>query len=786
VRLDDAHDRASDASMATVAVRERSNLPSEVTSFVGRRRETTQVRGLMAESRLVTVTGMGGIGKTRLARRVGSALGRVFKDGVWQVELEDLADSELLAPTIAAALGLPQQREDWTVEALAKQIGHRHMLVLLDNCEHLVEASAAVVARLLSECPRLYVLATSREVLGVGGERSCTLGPLGVPRPGHASADTVASSESVSLFVDRASHVSPDFVLDEGNAPAIAELCARLDGVPLALELAAAWVRVLTPDALVSQLADHVKLLNKGPRTYPPRQQSLQALVDWSYQLCAEDERTLWRRASVFAGGFELDSLQAVTRPGDPMTGLALIEVVDRLVAKSILFADHHTESVRFRMPEMIRAYGLDHLRDMEEDEPARRAHLAWCIGMAERARREWVSTAQLAWFKRVRREVPNIRAALDFSLSRPGGGLNALHLLDCLSDTWIALGFMTEGGHWLDRVTAADLAPEIRVTALRLRAILAAVQGDRDVVAQTLSEAWELARSASNESEIAWLTYATAFAALAAGREEARSQMQEAVRRFQAVSNINGLIWALGDSVIVEATSPDPSGTESRVEAFMAVADQVGESWERSYVEWARAFAYWRQGKTKTAKSALRESLGLSEQFGDHLGLGQGQELAAWILAQEGDPRKAAEVLGGASASFSAAGSSVDALAYLSGPHDDLVNTLVDNLGKEAFNAAYERGLIGPRDPVIFGTRDPPRKVSGVHEDVSPLTRRETEIAELVANGLTNKEIAAKLVISQRTVDTHVENIFVKLGFTSRGQVTVWVLSRRSDRSSD
>lgn len=765
----------------TAAARERTNLPSELTSFVGRRRDLTQVRVLMGESRLVTLTGMGGVGKTRLARKVAQATSRVFADGVWQVELADVDDPTLIVPTIASALGLPQQGGPWTVEALTKQVGSRHMLLLLDNCEHLVEVAASVADRLLRGCPGLHVLATSREVLGVRGEQPYTVEPLGLPSPGQVSAEALASNESVSLFLDRASQVSPTFVFDAGNAPAIAELCGRLDGVPLALELGAAWIRVLTPEALVRQLAEHAELLGKGPRTSPKRQQSLHALVDWSYQLCAGDERALWRRASVFAAGFELDALDSIAGPHDATSGLQLIDVLDRLVAKSILFVDRRTQSVRFRMPEMIRAYGLARLGDAGEEDAARRAHLDWCKQMAGTARREWVSRSQLRWFDRVRRELPNVRAALEFALSREDGGSDGVQLLDRLAPMWFALGFVTEGVHWLDQVDTGMLKPQTRVTALRVRAFLAAIQGDRTAVAQTLEEAWSLARVGGDEAEIAWLTYVSALAALAAGDTEARSLMQEAAQLFQEISDDDGLVLALGDRVIAEATSDDPSGTEEVAAAFMAVADRLGESWERSYVEWARAFAYWRAAMRDEAMGALQESLRLAEQFEDHLGLGQGQELAAWIVASRDDARLAAELLGSASAAFAAAGSSVGAFEYLAGPHEQLVADLQAKLGEVAFAAAYQRGLVGPRDPVILDARVSRRTRTSVPEDLSPLTPRETEIAELVADGLTNKEIAARLVISQRTVESHVENVFVKLGLTSRAQATAWVVGRRN-----
>jgi len=774
--------RACDAGMAvTGTLRVPTNLPAELTSFVGRRREIADVKALMAESRLVTVTGMGGVGKTRLARRIAASASRAFADGVWQVELADLHDPALLVDTIASALGLRLQGERWTVETLTERIEDRNMLVLLDNCEHLVDACAATLDRLLTRGPRVHVLVTSRETLGVRGERSYTLRPLSLPDPGSVSAESVAGNEAVSLFVDRGHEVCPTFAVDASNAEAVAELCVRLDGVPLALEMAAVWTRVLAPGDLLRQLVEHHELLNKGYRGAPVRQQSLHALVDWSYQLCDADEQAAWRHVSVFAQGFELDAVEVIC-PDEAVTGLKLIDVILRLVSKSIISVDGGEESVRYRMPEMIRTFGLERLRERNEEVSVRRAHLQWCIGLAERARREWVSAAQLSWFARMRRELPNIRSALEFSLAQPDGNREAVRLIASLTDSWTALALMSEGVHWLDRATTPTLPWEVRLTALRTRALLAALIDDRAMLAPTLKDAWDLARGGASESELAWLTYASALAALTKGDSNtARGLMQDAVTRFRALNDNNGLILALGDSAIAEATSSDPSGTEARVEAFLAMADPLDERFEKSYVLWARAYARWRTGDNAGAMGALLESLRLSEPFDDHLALGVGLELMAWITAREGSPTEAAERLGRAGAALSSAGSSVNALRPLVAGHRDCEAKLRAALGPEAFEAARDRGLSGGVPEFTVSRANARKPVQRSVPGAAPgLTPREAEVADLVAQGLTNKEIAGKLVLSQRTVETHVEHILVKLGFTSRAQVAVWVANRR------
>ncbi|GAB7007035.1 hypothetical protein JCM18899A_45080 [Nocardioides sp. AN3] len=769
--------------MAAVATgRGRTNLPAELTSFVGRRRELADIRDLMAASRLVTLTGMGGVGKTRLARHAAESSSRAFADGVWLVELADLVDSALLGDAIATTLGLRQQGLTWTLDALARALGHRHSLLILDNCEHLVEACAAAVDAILKRCPDLHVLATSREALGIAGERVYPVAPLPLPEPGVASVEALNAYEAVSLFVDRATAVSPSFVVDAANVATVAELCAQLEGVPLALELAAVWTRVLAPRDLLAQLGDHYELVDKGLRATPTRQQSLRALVGWSYQLCDSDEQSVWRQAAVFAQGFELDALRQVV---DSPSGLELLGVVDRLVSKSILFTERDAESVRFRMPEIIRSYGLARLAEADEELAQRRAHLAWCIAVAEQARREWVSPAQLAWFVRIRKELPNIRAALAFALSQPGGERDAVHLVATLTDAWLALGCLNEATYWLDQATERDLPRLTRLTALRTRTILAALQDDRVKLATTMEEAWNVASQGANATEMAWLTYAAALAATTTLDPTARDLMSSAVTQFREAGDLNGLIWALGDLALAEAMGGDPAATEPRVQEFLATAGPLGERFEMVYVLWARAVARWRADDRPGATRALQESLALSVEYGGQLGIGMVLEVQAWITAQDGDPVEAAELLGRAQAALTRAGTSLGAFAYLVDGHARCEAGLLGRIGARAFRAAFERGLqgYGPEPAVTMVERAPeratPKRVAGA-TTYPPLTRRESQVAVLVADGMSNREIAGELVISVRTVETHVENILVKLGHTSRGQIGVWLAGRR------
>jgi predicted ATPase len=448
--------------MAAVALRKSAgNLPSELTSFVGRRNERAEVRALLSRGRLVTLTGIGGVGKTRLARRVATEVHRAFSDGVWQVELAELHDSALLVHTIADELGVPERNERWGIASLRAYLRDRQLLLLLDNCEHLVDACAVTVDALLRSCPNLRVLATSREPLAVGGEHIYPVGGLSVPDSPHiADAHGLTRYEGVSLFIERANAVLPSFGVDDHNRHAVVALCRRLDGVPLALELAALRLRALAPDQIVAELEDRY-LLGRGNRSAPARQQTLYALVDWSYQLCSEPERSLWRLVSVFQGGFQLDAVRDLCATA-ALNGQDLVDLTIGLVEKSVLVREEHAGAVRFRMPALIRDYGVERLRLSGGEHAVRRSHRDWCEALAVRVYAGWIGPEQVSWFNRLRQEQANFRAALEFSLTEPG---EASHVVDTIVATinpLVAFGLLSEGRLWLDRALRQSRQPSL------------------------------------------------------------------------------------------------------------------------------------------------------------------------------------------------------------------------------------------------------------------------------------------------------------------------------------
>jgi non-specific serine/threonine protein kinase len=774
--------------MAPAALRDSvGNLPAELTSFVGRRRELTEAKALLSSARLLTLTGMGGVGKTRLARRLVADVHRAFPDGVWQVELAELHEPALVAASVAAALGLPEPQGRWTIGRLQERLASRHMLVLLDNCEHLIDACAVTVDALLRACPMLHIVATSRQPLAIDGERTLSLSPLEAPDPAHADLGQLDQSDSARLFAERAVAALPGFAIDRHNQRAVAELCHLLDGLPLALEFAALRVRALSLDEIVARLDQESRLSASGSRIAPSRQQTLRALVDWSYQLCSPAERQLWCQLSVFAGGFDLDAAEGIA--GAAVQDDDLVELIVGLVDKSVLVRETQERGTHYRMAEAIRDYGRERLTESGDESAARRRHRDWYVSLAGRAHKAFAGADQLTWFNRLRRQHPDVRAALEFSLSDADGAGPATYILVALLEYWLAFGFLSEGRYWLDQVLQKSPEPGMtRARALRASAYLAVFQGEQ--LSGALEEARVIARQAGDEHELAWCAFSRGAAALFAGDLDASAkELNEAVVGMRSAGDLHGLANVLAAHSVTAAMSGDVQAAEAKAAEFLEVADRVDERWLRAYVLWALGVAAWRAGQHRRAAELELESMALRLTFDDHLGLIWSAEVLAWIAAREGDRHTAAVLLGAATQAADAIGSSVTSFAFLADEHARCEDELRTALGGDVFEAAARRGAELTAEQVLDLARGAPTTVPttvraapvipGKPVD-SPLTPREREIAELVAQGVSNKEIASRLVIAPRTAEGHVEHILVKLGFTSRAQIAAWVTGRR------
>ncbi len=437
-----------------------NNLPAQLTSFIGRDAEMAAARTQLASSRLLTVTGMGGSGKTRLALQAAADALEDYPDGVWLVELAALSDPELVVQEVAGVLGVREEAEKKLLQTLRDTLRPQAALLILDNCEHVVDAAARLVDALLKSCPKLSVLATSREALGIGGEAVLPLPPLSMPALGTAAAtpEALAECEAVRFFVERATAALPTFRFSAGNAAAVASVCARLDGIPLALELAAARVKVLTPEQIDGRLDDRFRLLSGGSRTALPRQQTLRALVDWSYDLLTPAEQTLLCRLSVFAGGWSLGAAETVcagssAEPGRDVEDREILELLSHLAAKSLVVVEPpEAGQVRYRLLESVRSYARERLAQAPGEALAQR-HRDFFLAFAEEAEPELAGANQVLWLNRLEGDLENLRAALSFARSERD--LSLPRLAGALSHFWYGHSYLSEGMGWLTEALA-------------------------------------------------------------------------------------------------------------------------------------------------------------------------------------------------------------------------------------------------------------------------------------------------------------------------------------------
>ncbi len=768
------------------------NLPAELTSFVGRRGEVAEVRRLLSGSRLVTLTGVGGVGKTRLALRAGAGLRRAFRDGVWLVQLDQLRDEALVAQAVAGTLGL-RARPGFSPEAvLAEYVADRRLLLVLDNCEHLVEGVAKLADQLLRASAGLRVLATSRESLNIAGETVLPVPPLAAPEARQPlTLAELARFPAVALFAERAGQVVPGFAVTEANKAAVAGICHRLEGLPLALELAAARARVLSPEQIDARLADRLGLLTRGGRANPARQQTRRASMEWSYELCSQAERLLWARLSVFAGGFELDAVEGICAD-DRLAAAGVLDLLAALADKSILIANHGAGGVRYRLLETLREYGQECLRQGGEYGSLRLRHRDWYEQLARHTNTDFLSPRTAEWTARLFREYANVQAAQDFCQAEPGeaeAGLRiALHVWPYYY--WNA-GHVSEGRYRLGQALARVPEPTVwRARGLLLASFLAAVGGDRGAAPALLAEGAGLAGQLDDPATQSFAAFCAGNVCTCAGDlKQAIAHLEDGLAALPAAA-VHARQRAL--LLLTLAVGAGRAGAEERGLArhreLAALTEASGEFIQRTYCThsvWALALAAWRQGDLDRATDLEQQCLRLREGLNDPMGVTLCLEALAWIAAS-GDQYERATVLLGTAAGLwrSMGGMTLDGFEYLAGYHRDCYRQARQALGEMAFQAAYHHGLELPAEDVLAyalrqpAERSPDEGPSPAAPGGAPLTPREVQVARLVARGRSNQEIAAELLISPRTAEGHVKRILTKLGFTSRAQVAAWAAS--------
>jgi predicted ATPase len=608
----------------------RDNLPEEVSGFVGREREIAEVRALFRGGRLVTLVGPGGIGKSRLALRVAEELAEEYDDGAWLVELALVRDPALVRQAVASALDIREEPGRHLSETLAEYLGPRNLMIVLDNCEHLVEAAAELVEELLGSFRGLSVLATSREALNVAGETVWPVPPLSLPGDEWpATPEDLMRYEAVRLFYERAIGSNPSFAITPENAAAVARLCADLDGIPLAIELAAARTRVLTVEQIVSKLDDRFRLLVGGRRTAQLRQQTLRAAIDWSYDLLSDEERTVFARLSVFAGGWTLDAAEAVTQvassPGGAASSVgarASIEVLDvltHLVDKSLVIVDRHGDIARYRMLETIRRYAAEKLLESSDASEVFARHRDWYLQLAEHGRQELSGPRGNDWLRQLESEHDNLRAALQWSL-RESGNLDAsLRLAYALGQFWTARGHPSEGRVWAEEAAAVnESSPLLRANELYWLGSIALAEGNLDRANALLENGLSLKETLGAEQGSALGSQVLGLVAERLGEfERAEALHEQSLTIARDLGDQAGIARALFGMGSTAAKSGDFGRALVLFEVCLEILRQREDERGVALVRYMLGDTARRQGDSNRAVTVLREARTAAGELG-------------------------------------------------------------------------------------------------------------------------------------------------------------------------
>jgi predicted ATPase/DNA-binding SARP family transcriptional activator len=677
-----------------------TNLPIPLTSFIGRKRETAEVKALLGSSRLLTLTGPGGSGKTRLAIQVATDLLDAFKDGVWWVELEALTSEALVPQAIAKALGTQETAHQPLHEALAHFLRSKHLLLILDNCEHLIQGSARISSYLLGACPHLKILTTSREPLSISGENVWYTPTLSFPDlQGLSLVDLLLEYEGVRLFVERAKAVRSDFALTEGNAPFVTQICHRLDGIPLAIELAAARVKVLTPEQIAARLDDRFRLLTGGSRTALPRHQTLAAVIDWNYALLKEQERILFRKLGVFSGGWRLVAAEAICSGG----GVTIHEVLDllaSLVDKSLVIRENgHEGESRFRMLETIRQYSFEKLLESEEQNEIQNKHLEYFVELVESAKphlgfflpdREFVP-----WVRILGPEQDNVRAALKFSQSDSAFFEPGLRMAGKLHWFWLARGQLSEGKEWLERILAKSqvVSKPVQAQAWLSAGFLGCWQGDFAAGRASLEQSLALFTEIKERSGQAFSLAGLGFAANGLGdHAQAGSMFNQSLEIAREINDKWLISFALHFTAIGTSFRGELELARSQFEEHIKLTKEgMGNVQGTAFSLFHLGRIARLQGDYPGSHNFHAEGMKMFWQMEDRRGLGYSLSgFACLALAQE-DIEKAAKLFGATDSIRAEVGSLLEEV--LQSEHDGAKVTARDFLGEQNFNAAWSEG---------------------------------------------------------------------------------------------
>jgi predicted ATPase/DNA-binding NarL/FixJ family response regulator len=824
----------------------QAHLPEEPNSFVGRECELGELNQLLGQSRALTLCGPAGIGKTRLALRLLAAVAGEFPDGAWFVELGDLQQPELLVSRVAATVGVSEEAGRPLLDTLADALRSRRLLLALDNCEHLIDACAQVARRLLASSPGLRLLVTSREPLRVSAETTWRVPPLSVaPTAAHPTARDALRYEAVRLFADRAAASCPGFAVGPDNATAITSICRALDGLPLSIELAAAWVRVLSPEEIGARLSDRFGLLTAGDRSAPPRQRTLRAAIGWSYDLLTPAEQALFRRLSVFAG-WSLEMAEAICAD-ESIASRDVLGLIAALVDKSLVVPERavlgHT---RYRMLDTLREFAAGCLAEAGESARYQDAFRDYVLRTAERNMAIGMARVSASWptrvdvFRRYDVDAPNVFAALTWCLASGSSGDQAdaeagLRICIAVSPCWIVWGSFAEGGRWLDQLLALGtpgVPAGVRGAATVVRAQL--TLPSNPTAAESLADrGLALCREAGDDFWTAAALNLLSEIALHTGRTgEAVSHAAEALSIAQATGDGWHEGYALGTRAAVAAQLGQLREAHQLAMSSVSVMRRIDQQWGvarallglgdlarvrghpgEAHSRYVEALPLLREigarpeiarclaglgrvamdlGATRQARRQLARSIRLSHATGSRIAVARGLEAFAALAVHEDRLEVAVQLVAAATALREAAG-----LMPLPGSRTESYLDPARRLGDAAVARLWARGRSLSGDAAVALALDMPPEVARESDSAtltvvreyqvatlppSTLTPRENEIAALVGTGRSNKAIAAELSISPTTAARHVANILAKLGFSSRSQIAAWVNDKQPE----
>jgi predicted ATPase/DNA-binding CsgD family transcriptional regulator len=746
---------------------------------VGRRHELAEARKKLAATRLVSLVGPGGVGKTRLAIRIATDLGRGFPGGAWLAELAELQDPALVGNAVMAALDLRDQAATDPLALLCSYLKDKKLLLVLDNCEHLLEAAAQLVSEVIRAAPGVRVIATSREPLSVAGEHVLPVPPLSLPSSHEAEPlARLRQNEAVMLFVERAAAASGRFDLTASNQAAVAGLCRRLDGLPLAIELAAVRTRALGPGQIHDRLNDRFSLLTGGNRAALPRHQTLRTTIEWSYGLLTPAERTLLRRLCVFAGRFTLEDVEPVCSLSDVPTARPL-DLLSSLIDKSLVIKEDTDGGACYRLHETMREYARLRLREAGEEDTVERCcadyYLSRCAHFAVEGRHRL-----LGWLAWMELEIDNVRAILRRCTGDDSG--HGIALATSLIWYWITRA-TAEGVRWLDEMLARE--PAAPPWAYFVRGFLAVLQNDPAAARPALERAVNAARAAGHRDALSQsLAMASIATSMAGDRASSRRLLDEARGAADGLDDLGTTLMIHQAQALNGLLDGDLGAVRSAASQGARLSRESGDLYSLGMMLLNQGFAALISGDLRESGQRLAEGLRIARQLDDRVAQCHLLGALGCCAAGAREPRLAAQLFGAMENLRAEAGARIN--AGMAPALAQATTSVTTTLGSSRFDTEFKAGQQLSRDAaarLALGEAAPATVTASDHGSTGVLRRRETDVARLVADGLSNKEIGARLFISERTVESHIRGIMNKLGFSSRAQIAGWMAAPDRER---